>query len=353
MAKLPGRLISQQLVIGFAARVMTKAIYEHINNIIQCHGYTSADPIAWTLETRVLPKDSQLRTALQFWLGYTFGPTPMVRDQSLASIKLVVDSSDVATGAFIDGLGPRRLFHAPLPTELIPQSSTHRELFGVLNALKFYAQQLYGKTLLVRTDNQGVFYILGGTEFSGGSNLRTMNTIAQHIITLMTRSNFVIIVQWHRRNTVEAQLADALSKIKDNNDWVLAEKPWLKISKKFGPFSLDIFASSKNTKCNAFFSFYNEPGSCGSAMASAWKGNVFCFPPWPMILHAIRRFINQKARGVLVVPKWTNSNWFYLLKKYQQVCLGRLEACLIRGPRLPKTVQVPTPTVELLAVIIH
>ena len=171
------------------------------------------------------PKTQSVTEELQFWLNYQFQPAPLVQDTSLLHIRLMVDSSDTATGAFVDGTGnSRKFFHAKLPATYIPLSSTHRELFGVLNAFTFYAPQFSNCTIIICTDNQGVFYILGSTDFSGGSNHPTLNFLAKEIIRTSLLNNIKIIVQWHQRNGAEAMLADALSKITDYNNWVLQHR---------------------------------------------------------------------------------------------------------------------------------
>ena len=94
----------------------------------------------------------------------------------------------------------------------------------LLNAFAFYAPQFSNCTIIICTDNQGVFYILGSTDFSGGSNHPTLNFLAKEIIRTSLLNNIKIIVQWHQRNGAEAMLADALSKITDYNNWVLQHR---------------------------------------------------------------------------------------------------------------------------------
>ena len=350
LAKLPGRLISQQLVIGYVARAMSKNIYSLINNIMASQGLLSSDKKAWNIKTYLDSTNESIAEELQFWLNYQFQPAPLVRDASLLNVRLVVDSSDTATGAFVDGAGSsRKFFHAKLPTTYLPLSSTHRELFGVLNAFRFYAPQFSNRTIIIRTDNQGVFYILGGTDFSGGSNNPTLNFLAKEIINTSLLNNTKLIVQWHRRNVAEAMLADALSKIRDYNDWVLRNSFFDNLNKKY-KFTVDFFASSSNTKCPRYYAFYDMPGASGQGLASSWRDEiVYCFPPLPLILFAIRKFINDGAVGILIVPKYTSASWYQLLHRFGYSQLGRLRDCLARGIDLPPDAVMPSPEVQLLA----
>ena len=72
-----------------------------------------SDKQAWNIKTYIDSTNKSIMEELQFWLNYQFQPAPLVQDASLLHIRLVVDSSDTATGAFVDGTGTsRKFFHA-------------------------------------------------------------------------------------------------------------------------------------------------------------------------------------------------------------------------------------------------
>lgn len=86
------------------------------------------------------------------------------------------------------------------------------------------------------------------------------------------------------------------------------------IEKIFGPFSVDLFASRLNKKCNKFYSRFPDPeAESVDAFIKSWKNEFFyAFPPFALILRTIRKIINDKALGVLVVPLWSTQPWFPL-----------------------------------------
>lgn len=79
---------------------------------------------------------------------------------------------------------------------------------------------------------------------------------------------------------------------------------FVQIEKRFGPFSVDLFASRLNKKCNKFYSRFPDPeAESVDAFTRSWKNEFFyAFPPFALILRTLRKIINDKAIGVLVVP---------------------------------------------------
>ena len=133
------------------------------------------------------------------------------------------------------------------------------------------------------------------------------------------------------------------------NDWVLRNSFFDNLNKKY-KFTVDVFASSSNTKCPRYYAFYDTPGASGQGLASSWHDEIiYCFPPLPLILFAIRKFINDAAVGILIVPKYTSASWYQLLHRFGYSQLGRLRDCLARGIDLPPDAVMPSPEVQLLA----
>ncbi|XP_066593189.1 uncharacterized protein [Prorops nasuta] len=57
----------------------------------------------------------------------------------------------------------------------------------------------------------------------------------------------------------ENKADDESRSIQTETEWELAEWAFDEISKKFGKFEIDLFASNINTKCNKFISWYRDP----------------------------------------------------------------------------------------------
>ena len=77
-------------------------------------------------------------------------------------------------------------------------------------------------------------------------------------------------------------------------EWSLSNEVFLKITENFGFPIIDLFASAKNKKCNRCVI---------DAFTMAWNDVFFyAFPPFVMVLRTLKKTIQYKARGIIVVP---------------------------------------------------
>lgn len=92
-----------------------------------------------------------------------------------------------------------------------------------------------------------------------------------------------------------------------DSEWELSKIYFNNGQKKFGPFTIDLFASRINKKCETFCSrFANPDTSFVDEFTIPWNNtNFFGFPPFFLILKALRKIIIDKAAGVMIVPKWS------------------------------------------------
>jgi hypothetical protein len=77
---------------------------------------------------------------------------------------------------------------------------------------------------------------------------------------------------------------------------------------------VDLFASNVNTKCSKYVSWFRDPDSIAvDAFTISWNNIFFyAFPPFSMILKSLRKIVEYKAEGILVVPLWPTQAWFPL-----------------------------------------
>lgn len=99
-----------------------------------------------------------------------------------------------------------------------------------------------------------------------------------------------------------------------DTEWELSGTSFQKVLRYFGPFSIDLFASRINKKCSRFYSRYPDPDAeLVDAFTFSWRDEKFyAFPPFALILPALRKIINDEASGVLVVPYWPAQPWYPL-----------------------------------------
>ena len=114
---------------------------------------------------------------------------------------------------------------------------------------------------------------------------------------------------------------DALSRKIDFDDWETTEHLFQFLNKKWGPFTRDCFADSKNTKLSKIFSKYMCPNTAGvnAFLYSCAGGKNYLVPPVYLVGKTIKHLQFFKASGVLVVPYWFSATfWVYLCRNQNQ-----------------------------------
>ena len=113
----------------------------------------------------------------------------------------------------------------------------------------------------------------------------------------------------------ENSYADYLSKIFDFDDWGVCQHIFNYFNLKWGPYTCDRFADSKNCKVSYFNSKFFTPQSSGvDAFAFDWHGhNNWLVPPMNLVTRCLIHMKICRARGTLVVPKWKSAVYWPLL----------------------------------------
>ncbi|EYC09841.1 hypothetical protein Y032_0058g2849 [Ancylostoma ceylanicum] len=223
-----------------------------------------------------------------------------------------VDASAHSVGAVLldrKGSSLARTFRE-LPSDLVDQSSTARELFAIKFGLETFADHVQSGVLL-NTDNQAAAIICK----KGSLNLQ-LHQLAQNIWDIQNAYNYPLLVAWiPRENNVEA---DEASRLMDFDDWRISDSIFESITNRWGTPSIDMFANDRNTKSDIFFSSSYCPGTSGIDAfehTSAWKhGLLWLVPPVSLVGKTIRWAFHAKAFGILGCPLWTSQPYFPILK---------------------------------------
>ena len=103
--------------------------------------------------------------------------------------------------------------------------------------------------------------------------------------------------------------ADDLSRITDSDDWAISYHVFDILDRKWGPHTVDRFASDYNSKCIRFNSRWGCPTSEGvDAFKQTWENEVnWWVPPPRLAARVIDKAIKEQARGTLIVPKWKSA----------------------------------------------
>lgn len=185
------------------------------------------------------------------------------------------------------------------------------ELLAVFLALKTYAENESNCSILLRVDNTtAIAYInrMGGIQFPH------LNDLARSIWQWCEERNIWLFASYI--NTKENREADEESrKLNTTTEWALSDKAYNQIIKTFGQPEVDLFASRTTAKCKNYVAWKQDPEAIAiDAFTIKWTTGFYAFPPFCLLLKAIRKIIQDKACGILVFPSWPSQPWFPLLK---------------------------------------
>ena len=193
--------------------------------------------------------------------------------------------------------------------EDIGQSSTLRELKAIYYVLLSYVAQLRHRRVKIFTDNQGAARIV-----AIGSSKIHLQVVALDIFNLCLSNSIVLEAQWIPRSLNEK--ADLLSRFVDKDDWSINPSVFQVIDAKWGPHTIDRFASYYNAQLPRFNSKFASPGCSGvDALAQDWRDeNNWICPPVSAIVPSIRVLSSCSGYGTLIVPQWPSTYFWPFLR---------------------------------------
>ena len=195
LQQFTGTLISLSLAIP-AARVMTRDIYAQINKETLSSGYS---------RTVYLRLDYKSAEELRFWCRQLQEKQSNLINDPLTSHTIHSDSSDLAFGYTLDDNVRKWNF---LPWEIVPTSSTQRELYGIVQALqdKDVSEIIKGKCVEIKMDSLPAIRNL----IKGGGPVKQLCSLVKQFWRLTDKLNVFSIFTWIPRE--QNTTADELSK---------------------------------------------------------------------------------------------------------------------------------------------
>ncbi len=250
-------------------------------------------------------------------------------------LDIYVDSSDTHTGAH-STLG---VFHLPLPPELIYESSSARELWGVFAAMCAHGTSIAGKKVRFICDNLAVATITG----RNASGIPLLRWLHKGIAMYARRHDITFWVRWRRRSHEGIKLADALSRAIDKDEWLVDSELLSSFTAFFElpDFTLDAFASGQNSVAPQFFSRAWEPSSVGVDFFDQRSFDfadhfVWLNPPFQqrVLAAVVDCIIAWDIEGVLCLPNWLRSNIRPLLHRFASHVVLVSRSCPLYTPSL-------------------
>lgn len=234
-------------------------------------------------------------------------------------------------------------------------SSTEREIAALLHTVKVLLRNrrdlIVGRRLVYQTDNQGNMYDVMGLK-GGHSTFPLVKEL--HI--LCAESDVEIEVQWFPRNSSNQVIADELSKLVDDSEWLLNDGIYSRVvlgrlSVSGRQPTIDIFASAASSKVpGSFFSRYYCQGTSGvDAFNQQWARDsstgqrhfAFINGPFDKYGAVLRKIEQEKVDCLLIAPDWPRA-WVATLQQLRQRGvlkdswqLPQVHDLLMPGPALP------------------
>lgn len=182
------------------------------------------------------------------------------------------------------------------------------ELLAAFFALRCFAANSRNCNILLRIDNTtAISYInrMGSIQFLD------LNGLSRKIWTWCEERNIYVYASYIKSS--DNAFADEESRRLDvHTEWELNASAFRKIQQRFGNPEIDLFATRINKKCENFVSWFRDPDCYKvDAFTLNWKHFYFyAFPPFCQILKVLQKIINDKAKGIVVVPVWTSQAWY-------------------------------------------
>ena len=115
---------------------------------------------------------------------------------------------------------------------------------------------------------------------------------------------------------IENEAADRLSRLKCQYEWLLHHKVFKLLEFKWGPFTVDRFASLSSPQIPTYNSWYLDPMTSGvDAFSQNWANhNNFINPPLRLMRKVLDKIVVDKAVATIISPAWWAQPWFQKLK---------------------------------------
>lgn len=296
-AQLIGKLVSCCPAIEYAW-LYTKLLEKEklFQLIINGYDYNSSMNVSETVKREL------------FWWKQNIKNSSHAIKTGTFAMTIYTDASRTGWGA---SNGIKKVFGFWSPLEL-KFHINYLELFAIKLALDSLASEVSNCQILLRVDNTTALSYINKM---GGVRLGTFGKLARCIWQWAESRKIILLAAYIP--SAENIVADKLSRIKNVDiEWELNDLYFSKIIQSFGWPSIDLFASSLNSKCKNYVSWKPDANAMYiDAFTLEWSQFYFyAFPPFALILKALAKIKREKAQGIIVVPNWTNQPWFPLFK---------------------------------------
>ena len=223
--------------------------------------------------------------------------------RSPCTASLHTDASMQGWGGVLNSLQPAHGFwRAAQQTKHI----TLLELKAVRFSVESFLKELRGRDVMLWCDNQAVVQVLTNVTSRSPAMMKELRklwwVLDMEDISLRTRYIRSAANVW----------ADQLSRRENEDDWMLGWRYFRQLEQRFGPHTVERFATANNTHLPRFNARFYSPGTEGvDAMARSWENeNNFVNPPWSLLGQVAQKLRNERAAATVVAPYWVTATWW-------------------------------------------
>jgi hypothetical protein len=165
------------------------------------------------------------------------------------SIKVATDASDFGWGGHTLG-GTSYIAHEYFSEWEAIQSSTYRELLGVIRCLQSLIEICKGKLVVVQNDAMNLLGIVNIV-----SPKLALNNLARYLFWFCLSHQIVLSAEWVPRKS--NAFADDIHKWLIPDDYSISRHNFIvMLDKKRGPHTCDTFSTNKNNHFSKFYSLH-------------------------------------------------------------------------------------------------
>ena len=220
---------------------------------------------------------------------------------------LHTDASRLAWGGVLDGTVPAQGMWRGRDRG---RHINYLELMAVYLSLQRFEGELQGASVLLWEDNMTVVHVL--------TNRTTRSPELMHLLRkvwrLLDTAGISLTVRWIASE--DNSLADALSRGSPFDDLTLRDEAWRDVERRWGPHTVDRYATAATARVDVYNSLLPEAGSAGAAaLAQDWAHeNNYVFAPVTE-LPRVAQLLHERPllAATLVVPHWPAQAWFQQL----------------------------------------
>lgn len=260
----------------------------------------------WGHYDRFMSISNEAKIDLHWWIAHVDRAFSCI-GRGKPDVYLTSDASGQGWGAS-DGsthIGGR--WNAIEMSRAVRNEINYLELLAAFLALKAFCCNMQNKHVKMSIDNTtAVAYIA----HMGGSKSQDCNNLAKELWKwAIDRDMWISVV--HLPGVQNIQADRKSRNFQDETEWMLDRDIFRTLSVKFKP-EVDLFASRNNAQLQRYVSWLPDPGAeAVDALSLDW-GNVYfyAFPPFCIIGKCLQKIHEDKAEGVIIVPKWPTQSWF-------------------------------------------